>query len=186
MGGIEGFFAVEWHSHVWILGISALPLLWNLYKMRGGEVVEWLEAGDLVRSHSSNPGKNYWPDREDQNVVPGLLLDGEGGRGMPQELVPNSCIGHMDGIQHHSLKSDHQRSKNLGVGMWSSVSYLLHWRCGLVIQWTIDPGFSVFSMASPTSQETISLGQTNTVGQLAVACEFERARLGHKYKHCRK
>lgn len=43
---------------------------------------------------------------------------------------------------------------------------------------------SAFSTASPPSQGIISLGQTGTVGQLAATCEFERGRLGHKYKHC--
>lgn len=64
---------------------STLPVLWNLDRTRAR-----LEAGDLVRSHSSNPGENYLSDGHGQNLVADWLLDGARGRGMPQSVIPHS------------------------------------------------------------------------------------------------
>lgn len=59
--------------------------MWSLDRTRAR-----LEAGDLVRSHSGNPGETYLSDGDDQNLVADWLLDGARGRKMPQSVIPES------------------------------------------------------------------------------------------------
>lgn len=185
MEGIaEEFHTEDWHGHIWILGISTLPILWNLNRLR-----ERLEAGDLVRSHGNNPGKSYLPDRDGKNLVPDWLLDGEKGRGRTQELVPESWLGPMDGKWHHSLRSNHWRSRSSGVGKMSLLLYLLCLRCAQPSSGQLAQDCFSFSTESPTSQETTqSLANQDswTTWQLLtrVWLSEERAGLGHKCTSC--